>query len=139
VSSQAIWTATTFGAKQGAAFTFANAPISGSSLILKASGGPPSVPSSPQNFIRVRYAAGSIRVEVTTDYGVSYTSLGQFTATPVSGNTLTAQGNADGSVDVWLNSAYLGHSSTSSLGAGRIGIQLPAGARIDDFRGGTVP
>ena len=42
-------------------------------------------------------------------------------------------------MDVWLNSTYLGHSSTSSLGAGGVGIQLPAAARIDVFLGGTVP
>ena len=103
ITGQAFWNAagSTFGAKQGAAFTFANAPVSGTTLILKATGG---TANAPQSFIRVRYTAGSVRVEVTTNSGGSYQSLGQFTATPASGNTLLAVANADGTVDVWLNS-----------------------------------
>ncbi len=64
----------------------------------------------------------------------------------MSGDTLTAVANPDGSVDVWVNANYVGHSGTSTYtGTGRIGIQLVSGfgnanrARIDNFRGGTVP
>lgn len=138
VPGQAFWNgaASILGSSQAAAFTFANGPVSNSALALKASGGGALL---PQQFVRVRYVTGSIRVEKTSNYGVTYSSLARFTATPVAGDTLTAVGNADGTVDVWLNSTHLGQSTGSGLGAGWIGIQLPVGARIDDFRGGNVP
>ena len=139
VPGQAMWNGvgSTFGSSQGAAFTFANTPGNNTALVLKASGG--MLLSVPQRFVRVRYTAGSIRVELTSNYGLSYTSLAQFTASPVTGSPLTAVGNADGTVDVWLDTAYLGRSSNSGLGTGRIGIQLPVNARVDNFSGGTLP
>jgi hypothetical protein len=150
LAGQAIFTRTspgsTFGTTQGAAFTFANTPAFETSLILKATGG---TAARPQTFIRVRYTAGLIRVERTTNgVGASpnYTTLGTFASGAfATGDTLTAVANANGSVDVWRTTAanvttYLGRSATSaSTGTGRIGIQLPTGARIDNFKGGTVP
>ena len=112
--------------------------MNGDALILKASGG---TAAAPQNFIRVRINGTQVIVESTTNSGGSFTNMATFTTTAfVSGNTLTAVANSDGSVDVWKNSTYLGRSSTSAFtGTGRIGMQLPSGARVDDFRGATVP
>lgn len=148
VMGWAMWNNPTggFGTTQGAAFTFANTPIDTSALILKASGG---VPNTPQNFIRVRYqtnSGGQIVVATTSNSGVSYSSaLGTFPVSFVSGDTLIARANGDGSVDLWKTTAanvttYIGRTSTSSFtGSGRIGILLPTNARIDDFKGGTLP
>ena len=147
---QAIWNVPTagFAAKQGTAFTLVQsagspvAPISGSALILKASGG---TATTPSNSIRVRYTSTSVVVETTTNGGGSYTTRGTFTATLATGDTLTAVANADGSVDAWKTSGatttYVGRSAAVAAfaGSGRIGIQLPSGARVDNFSGGTVP
>lgn len=143
VPGQAIWNGASFGSKQGAAFTFANTTLSGSSLFLKASGG---TANRPASYIRVRNSGATVVVETTANGSdilpsPTFTTTGTFAATAVQGNTLTAIANADGSVDVWLNTTYLGRSaaSPSFTGTGRIGIQLPAGARVDNFSGGTVP
>ncbi len=136
----AIWNGATnvFGPKQGAAITLATAP-GASALLLKASGGSASAPAS---FIRVRYAlaGGSVIVETTANGGGSYTQRGTLAATFAAGNTLTAVANADGSVDVWQNSTYVGRVTGTTLTAGgRIGMQLVVTSRADDFRGATVP
>jgi hypothetical protein len=143
----AMWNtpAAGFGAQQGAAFTFANTTLNTSALLLKASGGSA---TTPQNYIRVQYqtaSGGQIVVGRTTNTGGSFTTLGTFPAAFANGDTLTARANVDGSVDVWKTTAanvttYLGHSATSaSTGTGRIGILLPTNARVDDFKGGTLP
>ncbi|MEP7135950.1 MAG: SdrD B-like domain-containing protein [Chloroflexota bacterium] len=140
----AMWNNPTggFGAKQGAAFTFANTPINGSSLILKATGGSA---NSPGSFIRVQYNGTQAVVQTSTNSGVTYTTVSSFAATFVNGDTLTVVANTDGSVDVWKTTAanvttYLGHSSiTAFTGSGRIGIYIPNNARVDDFKGQTVP
>jgi hypothetical protein len=75
-----------------------------------------------------------------------------FTTGFVSGDTLTAQAEANGTVSVWKTSGatttFLGSVSiptsgsgawTQGTGGGRIGMQLPAGARVDNFAGATVP
>ena len=60
----------------------------------------------------------------------------------VNGDTLTALVNTDGTVDVWVNSTYIGRSlaapAAQFAGGGRIGMQLNTGARVDNFAGGTV-
>jgi hypothetical protein len=143
----AMWNSPTagFGAQQGAAFTFASSTLNNSALLLKASGGSA---TTPQNYIRVQYqttGGGQVVIGTTTNTGTSFTTLGTFASPFVSGDTLTAKANSDGSVDVWKTTAanvttYLGHSSTSAFtGAGRIGILLPTNARVDDFKGGTLP
>ena len=132
---------TGFGAQQAAAFTYTNATVNNSALLLKVSGGTPTLPNS---FIRVMYNAGQITVATTTT-GVlgPFTTVGTFTATLANGDTLTAQADADGLVDVWKTTAanvttYIGLATTNVTGTGRIGITLPANASIDNFAGGTV-
>jgi uncharacterized repeat protein (TIGR01451 family) len=149
---QANWNAATFGAKQGAAFTFVqsagspSAPLTGSSLMLKVTNGAGTA-ANPANYIRVQYVTtggGQVLVQTTTNGNVlvpTYTTTGTFASGAfATGDTLTAVVNADGSVDVWRNSTYLGRSATTSFtGTGRIGLQLPTNARVDNFSGGNVP
>ena len=141
VGGQATWNVPTggFGAKQGAAFTFANTTLNNAALVLKATG--TVTLGVPRNFIRVRAAGAQVLVETTTSNGTTTIAQGAFPATLASGDTLTAVANADGSVDVWQNTTYLGRSAAVAafIGTGRIGMQLPRGARVDDFRGATVP
>jgi hypothetical protein len=151
LAGQANWSASSFGNKQGAAFTFVTTPATGASLLLKVTNGAGSA-NNPANYLRVQYqttGGGQVLVQRTTNGNVlvpTLTTLGTLASGAfATGDTLTAVANADGSVDVWRTTAasvttYLGRSSTSSsTGTGRIGIQLPIGARVDDFRGGTVP
>ena len=145
---QAIWNGTTaggptYGTAQGAAFTFAQdagvpaAPLSGSSLVLKATGG---TANSPASLVRVRYTGTTVVVETTTNGGGSFTLRGTFPATLANGDTLSAVANADGSVDAWQNATYLGRATGTTLtGTGQVGLVLPAGARVDNFSGGTLP
>ena len=82
-------------------------------------------------------------VETTVNGGVAYTNVGTLAGSFANGDTLTALVDATGAVFVWKTTGatvtYLGTATTTFTGAGRIGIQLPAGARIDNFAGGTVP
>ena len=147
----------TFGVKQSASFTFVQtsgspaAPITGTSLLLKVTNGVGST-NNPARYIRVQYQTtngGRVLVQTTINGNVNnptFTTLGTFSSGVfTTGDTLTAVAYVDGSVDVWKTTAanvttYLGHSATSGFtGSGRIGIQLPANARVDDFRGGTLP
>ena len=148
VSWIAYWNAPVagFGARQGAAFTIPATPsstLNGDSLILKASGGV--LLGAHDNYIRVRTTGSQVFVEATTNFGVAFTNMATFAATVGSGNRLTAVANTDGSVDVWRTAGavttYLGRSSPNATfaGGGRIGMQLPDGARVDDFSGGTLP
>jgi hypothetical protein len=57
---------------------------------------------------------------------------------------LSALVDATGTVSVWKNAVYLGSVALPtdtlwSTGGGRIGLQLPIAARVDNFAGGTVP
>ncbi|MEP7203436.1 MAG: hypothetical protein ABI894_12550 [Ilumatobacteraceae bacterium] len=142
-AGQALWNSPVagFGTKQAAAFTFANTP-NDSGLMLKASGGSA---ISPSNFLRVRYSpagGGSLTVD-TTSNGTTFTNVTTFGVAFASGDRLAAVANADGSVDLWKNSTYVGRSGTTTFtGGGRIGIQLGSllalsGERVDDFAGGT--
>lgn len=145
-AGQAVWNNPTagFGTTQGAAFTFANTTINNASLILKASGGSAAAPS---NFIRVQVQTGQVVVQTTTNGNAgtpTFTTIGTFPSTFANGDRLSAVANANGSVDVWRTTAanvttYIGHSATSAFtGTGRIGMQLPTGARVDDFRGQSL-
>ncbi len=144
-----------FGARQGAAFTFANALVSsggGSWLLLKGSGG---TASTPVSYVSVRYAAGAVTVATTNDAGITSSTRATFTgpnATFVSGDRMTALADATGNVFVWKTSgattSYVGgvtiptsggFSWTQGTGGGRAGVLLPSGARIDDFGAGTLP
>lgn len=137
-----------FGAKQGAAFTFANTPSNGSFLILKGSGGNA---NTPANYIRVFYTGSSVTVGTTTNSGGSVTTRATFPETFAAGDRLSAVADATGNVVVWKTTGattmFVGsvaipttgaNAWTQGTGGGRIGIMLPANARIDDFSGGTV-
>jgi hypothetical protein len=142
-----------FGAKQGAAFTFASTPLTGSFLVLKASSG---TLNTPANFIRVFYntsSGGTVTVATTTNAGISYTTRATFPGvTFATGDTLSALADATGNVYVWKTTAadttFVGSVAIPSSGAGawtqgtaggRIGLMLPTTARVDNFSGGTLP
>jgi hypothetical protein len=161
-AGKAYWNAgAALGSRQGAAFTFANTlgtpadPSSGSSLILKASG--TYYLGNYQYFVRVRYvrsagaAADRVVVETTRNFGGSYTTAKNIilpTGVKFStGDTLSAWVDAFGVVRVFrtdaatttfLDSAQLPNSSLWTTRGGRIGLQLPIGSRIDNFKGGNV-
>ena len=144
-AGQAMWNASgsTFGAKQLAAFTFVQsggspaAPLNGSSLLLKASGG---TASSPASFIRVRYTGTQVIVETTTNSGSTYTNRGSMAATFATNDRFSVIADVTGTVYVYRNNTLLGTvTGTTFTGTGRIGIQLPANARVDNFTGGTLP
>jgi hypothetical protein len=151
LAGSAFWGAS-FGARQGAAFTLAQAPANGTSLLLKGSGSLSL--NTYQNFVRVRYNAGALLVDTTTTTGLSYANLSTL-ASGVSfaaGEGMAAMCDAAGTVTAWkipasgpavlLGQVTLPVTGATAFvaGAGRIGIQLPLGApRVDDFRGGTVP
>jgi len=154
-AGQAIWNGSggggpTYSANQGAAFTFVQnagspaAPLANSALILKASGG---TAAAPANFIRVLYNGTQVVVATTTNSGGLYTTRGTFSATFATNDTLTAIARADGTVYVYktngATTTLLGIATIPGAGfwtgTGRIGMQLPTGARVDNFRGGTVP
>ncbi|MBK5334096.1 MAG: DUF11 domain-containing protein, partial [Ilumatobacteraceae bacterium] len=136
VGGLAYWNGTTglgptYGAKQGAAYTFINTPANNSSLVLKAGNG-----NTPTSFIRVRYetspaaaisniasvavpAGWADPVPVTNNSATDnltltgnrvsvYTtanllsSLGSVPTTSfAAGTVFSAVANADGSVDIW--------------------------------------
>ena len=146
-AGNAYWNVPTtgFGARQAAAFTIANATLNGDSLILKASGAV--TLGVAQNFIRVNYTGGSVVVTTTTNGGLgttSSTTINNANSTFVNGDTLTAMVDATGTVLVWKNTTLVGSVALPNValwttGGGRIGMQLPANARVDNFAGGTVP
>jgi hypothetical protein len=129
-----------FAAKQVAAFTILNGTFVGDALVLKATGG---VATAPASFIRVRLTAGSVVVETTTTLGLTYTTAGTLAGALANGDTLIALADATGTVFVWkttgATTTYLGSAATTFTGTGRIGIQLPTNARVDNFAGGTAP
>jgi len=151
----AIWNSPTggFGNTQGAAFTFASTPATGSFLVLKGTGGSA---NTPANYIRVFYGTaggGTVTVATTTNSGFTNTTRGTFTGVGfVNGDTLSAVADATGTVFVWKTSGttvtYLGSVAiptsgtgawTQGTGGGRIGLMLPINARVDNFAGGTLP
>ncbi|EGW23197.1 SdrD B-like domain-containing protein [Methylobacter tundripaludum] len=143
-----------FGANQAAAFTFANTTLNNAALVLKASGGSASIPA---NFIRVQYqtaSGGRIVVQTTTNSGGSYNTRATFTAGAnfANGNTLSAVARANGTVEVYKTAGttttlvgsviipMTGSGAwTQGASGGRIGMQLPSSARVDNFSGGMVP
>ena len=136
------------GATQAAAFTFANTTLNNAALVLKASGGSASIPA---NFIRVQYqttGGGRIVVQTTTNAGGSYNTRATFTtgANFANGNTLSAVARANGAVEVYktagattslvgsvIISTTGGGAWTQGASGGRIGMQLPNGARVDNL------
>lgn len=161
-AGKAFWNGTlgggpTFGTWQSASFTFVQsngsptAPLTGTSLLLKVTNGVGTI-TNPASYIQVQYqttSGGRVLVQSTLNGNANnptFTTIGILpSGLFATGDTLTAVANPDGSVEVWKTSAagvttYLGRTPTSTFtGSGRIGIQLPASARVDDFRGGTLP
>lgn len=149
VGGTAFWGGA-FGSRQAAALTFVGNPVTGTSLLLKASGN--LVLGTYPSFIRVNYNAGSIAIQTTVNGGLQFITQSTLTtdATFVAGDTITAMADGSGVVSVWrtrgTTNTYIGQAQMPTAGAlaftaggGRIGIQLPGGARVDDFRGAAVP
>jgi len=129
------------GVSQAAAITFANATVDGVSLLLKASGTYNGLLGVYPSAIRVRYSNGQVTVETTTN-GLAFTTAGtSMPGTFTNGDIMTAMADATGNVYVWKTSgavtSLLGSAQTTLTDAGRIGIYLPPGARVDNFAGGT--
>jgi hypothetical protein len=142
LSGNAYWAAA-FGATQFAAITISNNTLDGDSLLLKVSGGTATVPT---NWVRVRVSGAGVTVDATANVGVTYTNATTLAgANFANGNVLEALIDANGTVFVWkvvgATTTFIGSASTGTgfTGGGRIGIQLPSGARVDDFAGGNVP
>jgi hypothetical protein len=146
----AMWNGTgnVFGTTQGAAFTFANTPMSNTSLMLKGSGSTNSQ-GLMTNFVRVVYSTsggGTLTVQTTTNGGSSFTTAGTLTSFGnfASGDTVTVLVDNTGTLYVWKNTSTtpIGGAGVSLgagfTGTGRIGMQVPVGARIDNFAGGTI-
>ena len=141
-AGSAWWTAP-LGTSQLAALTFANAgSVKGSALLLKANGG---TATNPFNAIRVRAIGSNAVVATTVNRGVTYVNRATFPAVFASGDTLVATALGDGTVNVYkvsgatttlVGSVVIAGFSGSS---GRIGMQLPAGARADNFAGQNLP
>jgi hypothetical protein len=141
----AYWNSASFNNLQGAAFTFSNAPVNGTALILKSTG----TSNLPSSYIRVRYNAGTVVVESTVN-GASILPPPTFTVaatltpqTPVStGNQLFATVDATGLVNVWIDATFIGaaqltNTATWTTGGGRVGMQMPSGQNVDNFLGGN--
>ncbi len=143
-----------FGANQGAAFTFADAPGSGivpNALFLKASGG---TAAQPANYIRVGYDGGSVVVVDDDDQRrLSPTRPGRPSRRRSPAATRSsAIARGTGTVYVYKTSGAVTtirrqrhdpdrrrRCMDTGTGGGRIGVQLPTGVRVDDFSGGTLP
>ena len=147
---QAIWNGTTgggptYGGSQGAAFTFVQdagapaAPLAGSSLVLKATGGAADNTSQPPPGPLHGHDASWSRRRPTV--AAVFTQVGTLPATLANGDTLTAVANADGSVDVWQNASVpaAGSRARPSPAAAGSGSCSRPGARVDNFSGGTLP
>jgi hypothetical protein len=138
-----------FGARQGAAFTFSNATMNGASLVLKATGAILGSPAAPMNYIRVQYNATTAQVTVATTIngGGNFTSAGTLAVAGgfAVGDRLTVSVDQTGLVTVRKNvttvagTVQLPNNALWTSGGGRIGMQLPNGARVDDFGGANLP
>jgi uncharacterized repeat protein (TIGR01451 family) len=153
-NSKIMWnaapsTSSTFGAKQAAAFTYRNAPVNNTGLVLKASGGTLAVPAT---YVSVTYNIGAVTVSTVTSSGAPVVQGLPKPVTLANGDRLTAL--ADGLGNVFLfrttgggTTTYIGVVAIPIVGAsawapatggGRIGLQVPVGQRVDDFRAGTI-
>ena len=95
----------------------------------------------------LRQRGATVSVSTTTNAGGTLTQRASFAVTLAVSDTLSAIAYDNGSVSVWKNGQLVGvvriptsgsGAWTQGTGGGRIGIRLPAGSRIDNFRGGTV-
>jgi uncharacterized repeat protein (TIGR01451 family) len=134
-----------FGDRQWAAMTVANATFANDALVLKATNLVANVATS---FIRVRIVAGGVEVSTVSGLTTTTATLTGAAASFANGNRLTAAVDAAGTVFVWktagatttlVGSVQLAGDPAWTTGNGRIGLSLPAGARVDDFAGGNLP
>jgi uncharacterized repeat protein (TIGR01451 family) len=133
----AYWVNSTFGNQQGVGFNFVNLPINGTALILKATG----TNNLPGSYIRVRYNAGTVVVESTSN-GLTFTAAATLTAAVGAGQQLFATVDATGLVNVWVDAGFIGaaqltNTATWTTGGGRVGMQMPSGQTVDNFVGGN--
>ena len=85
-------------------------------------------------------------VSTTNSFGIgttSSTTISNANSSFAVGNVMRAMVDATGTVYVWKNNTFVGSVALPSVaqwttGTGRVGMQLPAGARVDNFLGGTV-
>jgi hypothetical protein len=152
LGSAGNWTASAFTAKEGGAFTISNTTLTNDALVLDATG--TALLGVSTNFIRVRVNGATVVVETTTNVGLSYTTIGTLTGTTfVNGDTITAV--VDGTNAVAAPTVYVWRTTAANVttfvgaiqippnalwqGGGLIGMQMPSGARVDNFAGGIVP
>jgi uncharacterized repeat protein (TIGR01451 family) len=124
-----------FAGAQAAGFTISNGTFAGDSILLKGTGN--FTLGAYVNHIRVRFTGSQVLIETTTN-GFAYITVATLSGTVVNGSTVLARADAAGHVDVWINGTWIGAGDTLVTGGGRVGIQLPTGARADDFRGGAA-
>ncbi|HEX3357059.1 MAG TPA: hypothetical protein VHS31_08820, partial [Tepidisphaeraceae bacterium] len=152
-AANAYWGPATFGAKQAAAFTIANATLNTDSVILSATGA--LTLGAYPNHLRVLYNGGNVTVATTITGGIAYTTAGSVAGAFLSGDIITAvldgsntvNGSPAPAVSIWRTRAgidtFIGTVPVASnalwQSGGRIGMQLQSGARVDDFAGGTLP
>ncbi|MBK8814897.1 MAG: choice-of-anchor D domain-containing protein [Methylococcaceae bacterium] len=136
-------------ATQGAGFTFANTTVNNTALFLKATGSIGAVSGQLQNAIRVLYNAGNVTVATTTNGNgaATYANVGAGISTGgalVNGNSLQAAVDNTGKVWVWKvvgatttlltpTGVQLPNNALWTTGGGKAGMQLPNGARVDNF------
>ena len=137
-------------ATQGAGFTFANTTVNNTALFLKATGALGALSGQLQNAIRVSYNAGNVTVATTTNGNAlapTYTPVGAAITTGgslVNGNSLKAAVDNTGKVWVWKvvgatttlltpTGVQLPNNALWTTGVGKVGMQLPNGARVDNF------
>jgi Abnormal spindle-like microcephaly-assoc'd, ASPM-SPD-2-Hydin/Bacterial cadherin-like domain len=149
--ANAYWNAS-FGVKQGAAFTITNTTLNNDSVILSATGS--LTLGAYADHIRVLYNGG-VTVATTTNGGLGYTTAGSVAGSLANGDIITAlldgsntvNGSATPTVSIWRTRAgtdtFIGTVSIPSdtlwQSGGRIGMQLPSGAAVDNYAGGNVP
>jgi Ca2+-binding RTX toxin-like protein len=138
------------GATQSAGFTYVNATLNNTALYLKATGPLGGVSGQLQNAVRVLYNGGNVTVSTTTNGNVNaptYTAASPAISTGgalVNGNRLQAAVDNAGRVWVWKvvgatttlltpTGVQLPNNALWTTGAGRVGMLLPTGARVDDF------
>jgi hypothetical protein len=139
------------GATQGAGFNFASAPANNTALYLKATGGIGAISGQLQNAVRVLYnTAGNVTISTTTNGNAllpTYTNAVAAISTSgalVNGNSLLAAVDNTGKVWVWKVvgatttlltpvGVQLPNNALWTTGGGKVGMQLPNGARIDNF------
>jgi hypothetical protein len=153
-SNVAFWS-TAYGVKQAASFQIgtAGSTFTNDALILGANG--TVIGGLWTNFLKVTFSGNTATVASTTNFGSSYTTVGTLTVPGgpfQSGDTVTVM--LDGSTAVASPTIYLWRTTSANVtsnvvalqmapnalwqNGGQVGMQLPNGARVDNFAAGTV-